>query len=228
VVIEPEFNNLLPFVWQNGGDLLSADGKQLALDSPAGQAAVQFFVDLQSKYHAAPDQVAAQSQEGPDRFVSGKLGMLISGRADVPSLRVITDFAWDAAPLPQQKQAADILKSDGLCVPAKAPNPALGWKLVEFAASPAGQQILAAAGRIVPSNIAVSQSAAFLTPNGAPANSQVWLDVIPTLRIVPQIQHWPDVEETGKAELSNAFYGHATAAQAVQSMIDKTRKFLMP
>ena len=228
VAIEPEFNNLLPFVWQNGGELLSADGKQLALDSTAGLAAVQFFVDLQSKYHAAPDQAASGSMEPPDRFISGALGMLINSRAAVPSLRVITDFDWDVAPLPQKARAANILKADGLCLPAKAAHPDLGWKLMEFAASAEGQTLLASAGRVVPSNIAVSQSPAFLDPSAKPANSQVWLDEIANIRIVPALAHWPDIEETANAELANAFFGHATASQAVAEMIDKTKRFLAP
>ncbi len=228
VALEPEFNNLLPFVWQNGGQLLSADGQQLALDSAAGLGAVQFFVDLQSKYHAAPDQAAMTSQEPPDRFISGALGILINSRAAVPSLRVITDFDWDVAPLPRQAQAANILKADGLCLPAKAAHPDLGWKLMEFAASAEGQTLLASAGRVVPSNRAVSRSEAFLNPSAKPANSQVWLDEIANIRIVPALAHWPDIEETANAELSNAFFGHATAGQAVQNTIDKTKRFLAP
>ena len=228
VTLEPEFNNLLPFIWQNGGDLLSADGAQLALDTPAATAAVQFFVDLQSRYHVTPDQEAAESQEPPDRFIEGTLGMMVESRAAVPSVRVITAFDWDVAPLPQKTQAANILKADGLCIPAKAQNPGLGWKLIEFAASPAGQQLLSAAGRIVPSNIAVSQSPAFLHPNARPANSQAWLDEIANIRIVPAVAHWPDIEETGNGELANAFYGHASAAQTVQAIIDKTARFLAP
>ncbi len=226
--IEPEFNSLLPFLWQNGGDLLAQDGKQLALNSPAGLAALQFFVDLQSKYHVAPDETQAASQEPPDRFIGGTLGMMVDSRAAVPSLRVITDFDWDVAPLPQKQQAANILKADGLCQPVKAQHPALAWKLIEFAASADGQRLMSVAGRIVPSNIAVSTSPAFLNPDARPANSQVWLDVIPTIRIVPALAHWPDIEEIGNAELKNAFYGHATADQAAQSIIAKTQRFLQP
>jgi multiple sugar transport system substrate-binding protein len=228
VAIEPEFNNFLPFLWQSGGDLLAADGQQLGLDSPAGLAAVQFFVDLQAKHHAAPGQAAMQSQEPPDRFISGALGMLVDSRAGVPTLRTITGFDWDVAPLPRNVQTANILKSDGLCLPAKAAHPELAWKLMEFAASAEGQTLLANAGRVVPSNIAVSQSPAFLNPSAKPANSQVWLDEIAHIRLVPALAHWPDIEETANEELENAYYGHATAAQAVEEMVDKTRRFLAP
>jgi multiple sugar transport system substrate-binding protein len=228
VSIEPEFNNLLPFIWQNSGELLNADGSQLALDAPADTAAVQFFVDLQSKYHVAPDQEAAESQEPPDRFIDGKLGMMVESRAAVPSVRVITDFDWDVAPLPVKAQAGNILKADGLCIPAKAKNPHLAWKLIEFAGSAAGQTLMSAAGRIVPSNVVVSKSPAFLDPSAKPANSQVWLDEIPNIRIVPALAHWPDIEETANEELENAFYGNASASDAVEEIIAKTTRFLAP
>jgi multiple sugar transport system substrate-binding protein len=228
VTVEVEFNTLLPFIWQSGGDLLTPDGKQLALNSPASLAATQFLVDLQSKYNVAPNETQAASQEPPDRFIGGTLGMMVDSRAAVPTLRTIADFDWAVAPLPRQKQAANILKADGLCLPAKAKNHDLAWKLIEFATSPDGQQLMSAAGRIVPSNIAVSRSPAFLDPNAKPANGQVWLDEIANIRIVPALAHWPDIEEIGNEELKNAYYGHATAGEAVQSIIDKTRRFLEP
>ena len=55
-------------------------------------------------------------------------------------------LAADVAPLPRNVQTANILKSDGLCLPAKAAHPELAWKLMEFAASAEGQTLLANAG----------------------------------------------------------------------------------
>jgi multiple sugar transport system substrate-binding protein len=146
----------------------------------------------------------------------------------VPTLRTITGFDWDVAPLPRNVQTANILKSDGLCLPAKAAHPELAWKLMEFAASAEGQTLLAKAGRVVPSNIAISRSPAFLNPSAKPANSQVWLDEIANIRLAPALAHWPDIEETANEELENAYFGHATAAQAVEEMVDKTKRFLAP
>ena len=56
------------------------------------------------------------------------------------------------------------------------------WRFVEFALGTKGQEILAQTGRTVPSLKSVAGSNAFLDPAQKPKNSQVFLDVIPTIR----------------------------------------------
>lgn len=69
--------HLWPLLWQKGGEILSADGKKSAFNSPQGVAALDFLrsmaVDDKSVYL---DQTA--EKYGP-LFVSGQIGMIISG-----------------------------------------------------------------------------------------------------------------------------------------------------
>jgi multiple sugar transport system substrate-binding protein len=224
----PQLVRVLPFVWQNGGDFLSADGTQAALDQPAAAEAVQFFVDLQARHHVAPGEAEERSEASADRFVNGRLGMFLSSRRSVPGFRAITAFTWDVAPLPQRAQAATILHSDGLCLPTKAAHPDLGWRLLEFAVSPQGQALMAATGRTVPSSRAVAESPAFLDPDAKPAHSRVWLDVVPTLRAAPVLAEWPEIEERANEELEAAFYGHTSADEAISAIAANTTRFLAP
>jgi spermidine/putrescine-binding protein len=152
--------------------------------------------------------------------------MYIASRAATPGFRAITSFDWDVGPLPQKAQAANILRSDGLCLPAKAAHVDLGWKLIEFALSAGGQQIMASAGRIVPSNSAVAQSPAFLDPNARPASSQVWLDNIPALHSEPPLRDWPDLEELANEEFQHAYYDTGDASAAVHEIIDRGARYL--
>ncbi|HSD84613.1 MAG TPA: sugar ABC transporter substrate-binding protein, partial [Anaerolineae bacterium] len=88
-----------------------------------------------------------------------------------------------------------------------------------------GQQIIAGTGRTVPSLKSVAESAAFLDPNARPANSRVFLDVIPALRALPVLSNWADIEETADAELERAFYGTASVDDAIKAMVDRTTIF---
>jgi multiple sugar transport system substrate-binding protein len=115
-----------------------------------------------------------------------------------------------------------------VCLPAKAKNPDLAWKLIEYLGSPDGQKALAATGQIVPTNISVAQSAVFLDPAAKPANSQVWLDNIPAIHIVPPLANWPDIEERANEELESAYYGNTTADTAVEEIMDQSEPFLQP
>jgi multiple sugar transport system substrate-binding protein len=68
---------LWPQVWQNGGDVLSADGKKSAFNSQAGVDALEFWramaVDDKSVYLDQTDEKALPL------FADGRMGMLISG-----------------------------------------------------------------------------------------------------------------------------------------------------
>jgi multiple sugar transport system substrate-binding protein len=228
VAIEPKLNNILPFIWQSGGEFLAEGNHALAIDTPEARAGIQFVLDWQSKYHIAPDQAHTEGEGARELFEQGELGMLIQSSEFAPEAAEMTGLNWDIGPLPQKTQAANILKSDGVCLPAKAANPALGWKLIEYLLSPEGQSILGAAGRIVPVNKAVAGSVDFLDPNAKPASRQVWLDNIPLIRTVPALENWPDIEERANEELENAYFGHATAEEAIEEIIDQTKPYLEP
>ena len=227
---ELEGIRLAPFVWQNGGDLVDdpAAPKQLALDSPAATEAFQWFADLQLKHRALPDAAAEQAESSESRFLNGRLGMLLNSRRVVPTLRTITAFDWDVAPLPQGKQNVTVLHADGYCMPSASKNKPAAWALVEYANSPEGQTIIAKTGRTVPSIKAVAESPAFIDPSAKPQNSRVFLDVIPLTRALPIVPAWADIEESISTQLQRATYGDASVAEAISTAKSDTAKYFGP
>jgi len=129
------------------------------------------------------------------------------------------------AALPRGQKEAGILHSDAYCMAAAAEDKDAAWTFIEFANSPAGQAIVARSGRTVPSLMEVAASDAFLDPAAAPANSAVWLETADTLRAVPVMAGWVDVEEVTGDELERAFYGEATVDEAIAAMITRTLPF---
>ncbi len=224
VGVSAELMRLAPFIWQNGGELLddAATPTKLALDTPEALAAFQWFVDLQVKEHVAPDASAEQAQGSEARFENGSLGMFFNSRRTVTTFRTIAALDWDVAPLPQGVTAASILHSDGYCMSAKSKVKDAAWTFIEFANGAEGQTIMAGTGRTVPSLRAVAESAAFLDPNQRPAHSRVFLDVIPSLRHMPNLPKWPSIEETASNEIERAFYGQATVEEAAAMAISQT------
>lgn len=227
VGVSAELMRLAPFIWQNGGELLddTANPTKLALDTPEALAALQWFVDLQVKEHVAPDAVAEEAQDSEARFQNGTLGMYFNSRRTVTTFRTIAALDWDVAPLPQGVQAASILHTDGYCMAAKSKVKDAAWTFIEFANGPEGQKIMAGTGRTVPSLISVAESAAFLDPSQKPAHGQVFLDVIPSLRHLPNLEKWPNIEETASNEIERAFYGQATVEEAIATAVEQTRTY---
>ncbi len=226
VGIEPSLSRVAPFIWQNGGELVANPiASRLLVDSPEAREAIQWFVDLRVKHHVAPDAVATKAEDLESRFVNGRLGMYLDSRRVVPSLRSITAFDWDVAPLPNGKFPATILHTDAYCMTSATQDKDAAWKFIEFANSVEGQQIIAATGRTVPSLKSVAESAAFLDPNVKPQNSRVFLNVIPALRALPVLNNWVDIEETADAELERAFYGTASVDDVINAMVERTTIF---
>ncbi|MCB0239031.1 MAG: sugar ABC transporter substrate-binding protein [Anaerolineae bacterium] len=228
--IDPILYRLAPFIWQLGGELVDdpANPTQLVLDSPTALAAMQWFVDLQVKHHIVPDAAAEASESDESRFLNGTLGMFFDSRRGTPTMRTISDFDWDVAPLPNGSTPASILHSDGYCMTADSKDKEAAWRLIEFANAQTGQEVMVTTGRTVPSMRVVAESPAFLEPDNPPANSRVWVDVVPTLRQVPTMPGWVAVEDAASAEIERAFYGQASVEEAAAAAVARTREFFAP
>jgi multiple sugar transport system substrate-binding protein len=226
---EASIFRLAPFVWGNGGELVVLESGlrpiRLALDSRAAREAVEWFVALQTEHGVVPDALAEAAENSESRFIGGRTAMYLNSRRGVPTYRRIDDFDWDVAALPQQEQEAGILHSDAYCMAAGTQDKDAAWTFIEFANSTQGQTIVARSGRTVPSLIEVASSAAFLDPDAKPANSAVWLDTIDTLRGVPVMAGWVDVEEFTGDELERALFGNASVDEAIDAMITRTLPF---
>jgi multiple sugar transport system substrate-binding protein len=222
--IDPIFLRLAPFIWQNGGELVddTANPTRLAIDSPQAQQAFQWFVDLQVKEQVVPDAASEAARDGESRFLDGTVGMYFNSRRSTPTMRTIENFDWDVAPLPSGQQPASVLHVDGYCLAEQSKDKEAAWTFIEYANSPTGQEIVARTGRTVPSLRAVAESPAFLDPSKKPASSQVWLDVVPSLRQVPVYRNWPAIEDAVSKEIERAFYGQATVEEVTSAALSIT------
>lgn len=227
--MEPSLYRLSAFVWQNGGPLVDNEEapNRLTLTRPPSLEALQWFVDLRQVHGVVPDRVEEASMDSENRFIAGTTAMFFNSRRGVPTYREITAFTWDVAPLPQGKVEAGILHSDGYCLSATTQNKEAAWTFIEFANSPTGQALIVQSGRTVPSLMSVAESDAFLDPGKLPARSRVWLDTAVTLRAVPVISTWEEIEKTASAEIERAFYGDITATEAARLSVLRTEEYFL-
>lgn len=86
----------LAMLWQAGGDLVSADGKKAAFDSPAGLKATQLLHDM-----AVTDKSVYLDQGNGNYlnlFNSGKIGMLWTGPWDLSSINSDVNYGVQILP----------------------------------------------------------------------------------------------------------------------------------
>jgi multiple sugar transport system substrate-binding protein len=225
--VEPSLYRLAPFVWQNGGPITNSDDfpTRLTLTRPPSQAALQWFVDLRQVHGVVPDRLEEAAQDSESRFIGGSTAMFLNSRRGTPTYREIEGFVWDVAPLPRNEGVAGVLHSDAYCLSSTTENKVAAWTFIEFANSFAGQTIIAGSGRTVPSLIAVAESDAFLDPGQLPTRSQAWLDTADTLRLVPIISTWEEIEGTASEEIERAFYGDISVEEAALLIDTRTEEY---
>ena len=199
---------------------------RLALDSRAAREAVEWFVELQTVHGVVPDALAETAESSESRFLNGRTAMFLNSRRGTPTARAVEGLDWDVAALPTGSEPAGILHSDAYCMAAATEDKEAAWTFIEFANSPgrAGHR-----GRVGPdralAQVEVASSEAFLDPSAAPANSAVWLETVDTLRAVPVMATWVDIEEVTGDELERAFYGQASVEEAIDAMVSRTTPF---
>lgn len=219
VAVDPSFIRYAPFIWGAGGEIVDniENPTTLTLDTPEARAGIEALISLGYTDHGVvPNESEALAEDDESRFLRGGAAMLLQSRRVVPTLREIEDFTWDVAPLPEGPAGpATVLHSDAFCVAADTENPEAAWQFIEYAAGVEGQTILAYTGRTVPSLKSVAESDAFLKGSRlggqvglslAPQNAQVFIDTIPTIKRVPSISTWTEVEEAFDSAFKRAFY----------------------
>lgn len=227
--IEASLIRLAPFVWQAGGEIVDdeVNPSALTLDTKEAVEAAEFFFGLQTTLHAVPDAEQEASEDSESRFINGTLAMFFNSRRGVPTYRESATFDWDVIALPQNKSQATILHSDAYCLPSASRNKDAAWTFIEYANSVEGQTIVAETGRTVPSLISVANSPAFLDPAAKPANSKVFLDVIPFIQALPIHPNWAEIEDTASEELARGFYGEDEVYNALLRAVQRTREYFI-
>jgi multiple sugar transport system substrate-binding protein len=220
---------LAPFVWQNDAPIVDnfQNPKRLTLNRPPSLEALQWFVNLRQEYRVIPNRVEETAMDSESRFVAGITAMFLNSRVGVPSYREIKSFAWNVAPLPNNKTSAGVLHSDAYCLSKAAKNKDAAWTFIEYANSVEGQTFIAQSGRTVPSLVKVAESIVFLDPTQRPYNSRIWLDTLPHLKMTPVISTWQEIETVSSEEIKRAVYGEITAQEAAMLAFMRTEEYFL-
>ncbi len=223
--VEPTIIRFAPFIWSNRAELVDDDENptRFALSSPAAKSALEQFFQLRTLQGVVPPDQEVEAEDDETRFLNGRLAMLLESRRLVPALREAAEFDWDVAALPRHQQPASILHSDAYCLTKASKAKDAAWRFVEYALGPQGAPVIAETGRTVPSLRSVAESDAFLDPSQKPRNAQVFLDAISTIRNVPTVSTWPEIEDAAEPILENGMYLAKPIDEVVAEVDEATR-----
>ncbi len=131
----------MPYVWNNGGEVLSEDGKTCELDSENAIAALSMFNDLTNTYKVTPASVTTYSwNEAQDAFLTGKASQIVLGSAAIYSFTSgeHEDMNWGACLLPKGPEGTEYASfsgGDSIGITSGCKDVDAVWEFIQFSLS---------------------------------------------------------------------------------------------
>jgi len=214
----------LPYVWMNGGDLLSADGTQCTLTEPAAVDALDWYGDfIRQGYSPSPEELEGLGMGGWDLFVTGRVGMLQTGGWDIPSFEEEAEFEWSMVPLPKGKSEATFLHLSNYVIASNSKNKEAAWEFLKFLASPEVYNLEAAAyGRGFPPVPEMTDAFVAKPPKDATPvniqNVQIGQASAPNGKLPAKILNWDEFTTDGvDIGLEPFWSGEISAQEAAEA-----------
>jgi multiple sugar transport system substrate-binding protein len=183
------------WIWRNGGDVFSKDGKKCVLNEPAAVEAVQGMADLYVKYEA----ILYPPVQGdfPDGFFSGRVGLRQANKeTTAPGENDLVRATFPLGMAPVYKGRAGRVNRMGplaFGVVREAPNGDAAWRLVRFMAGPRAAAILMNRQSTLPVRPRFAQLPEFGASMLPWENKDVWLDSQATARALTQPASYNDI-----------------------------------
>ena len=210
-------------VWQNGGDIVSADKKTSLVGSDQAAGGIQFLQDLIWKDKIMPDPTIWPADSG-DAFEQGKAAMEANG-----SWLVATDIAagldFGIAPLPKGPAGqATSINPTGAVVYKGTKSPDAAWEFVKYLASPAAQTKLMELKASLPANKEVLAGPFANSFDGA----KVLADAIAYAHIKPSFKGYDEWTTALQTEIDATVFTEPkkTAKQAIADVLPKLDEIL--
>lgn len=180
-----------PFIFANGGDLMSEDGKTIqgVMNSEATIGAIQFYTDLYNVDKVSPNpQEVSTTFQGVDLFQTGKAAMTLTGIWPENGYASDPNFHFGVVGLPQNKVRANAICWSGLGLYKGSKNPDQAWTFLQYLAGAEGQKQFAANG--LPAIPAVADELGI----SKDANKNAFLNEVQYLKPLPDMRsrYWND------------------------------------
>jgi multiple sugar transport system substrate-binding protein len=212
----------VPLVHAYGGGIIDIAKKQVVFNSTATQEALQLYVDLSQKYHAAP-----RPGEGSGfTFENGQYGTTIMGDWVRQNYRKITTFSWDVAPMPKGPKArVAFLGGSAVAINRSTKQKDLAWKFVSFITNEGVQKVIAntRAGVPVVEKVAVEE---YVGTNPVPATAINLVKMMAYAQWVPGVPRWRDMLNVIRGQFNDLIAGNLPVAEMVENTTQKLKQLL--
>lgn len=209
------------WVYGNGGTVLNEDRTKFTMNEAPAVEALTEYVSYRRE-GLAPSAEALQTMGDTDLFTTGRVGMMHIGSWNVGELNTkVTDFEWDAVPIPYAPTGKSMCMIHGLgntiAKSTKVADQALTW--VAYLGSFAGSAVLGNSDTVIPSRS--DTATLWFNPEFKPTNRDLFL------KWTAKSQFYPDTAEPATSEWDKVITDQMTLVmeegKAVQEAMDEAK-----
>jgi len=193
----PETNaahDLAPWIWGAGGNFLTDDNMQAALDDPAAIAGYEYYTGLYLKGYMPRDIQNFTLRDADSMFIGRRTAMTISGAWIIQRIRttgLADEIAVSLLPAGESGRYA-FLGGSALSVWDASDEREAALTLIEYLTGPESQSSFTRNAGLLPAREAVLTNAGFLND----PDYSVFASAIEFGRTYPRVENWAAVEVT--------------------------------
>ncbi|QQA43515.1 ABC transporter substrate-binding protein [Pelagovum pacificum] len=213
----------VPFVWMNGGDLISEDGTEAIINSPEAVEAVKYWTDMYVDLGVSPTSTLENDGTANRRlFIADTVSMYQSGQFDLASIAQENpdiDIGVMMQPHPEGKDPASILGGWSWVIPADAENPDEAKVLIEWLAQAENMGFYT---DTFPARVSAMDMPRFDDPM-----LEVYGDMLPYGRPLPNHPNWVQISQAYFDGIQRILIGEMDAqesmdlaAEDIQALLD--------
>jgi multiple sugar transport system substrate-binding protein len=205
------------FLWENGGQILSRDGRHSTLDAPEAVEALQFYCDLYNKYKVCPTAGMPVAGGSIPVFASKRAAMEIMNQFGVYNVRKYTPELLPRvgiAPTPRRKQRVISVYTDWLAMSPQSRHQDLAWELMTFLMEPENLAAYNSTLFFIPPRRSAVKAAGFMKENPQLREFVSLMDRYG--RSLPAIPEWFEIRTGLQSAISAAIFQTKTPEQALR------------
>lgn len=221
VHVAPDLEQLAPFIWSAGGDLVDSAGdpSRLTLSEDESRDALDRVLTLLREPRVTPSREQLSRRSAVDRFARGGLAMILGSRALVPGFREADGLAFDVMPLPRLGSYRTITSITGFCISATTDHVDAAADLLTYVVG-AGEEIVTRAGYTLPANLDVAYSRDFSQRSQDPQSAFVFNEGIRRAEHVPLGREWRAAAAGAVPQLTRLLFNPVIDLDRILQRID--------
>jgi multiple sugar transport system substrate-binding protein len=222
---------ILPWVWENGGDLFDASRTHFTLDQPAAYEAIQRMAELYKQGYMPPDALNSKADVLDRWFVNDKLAMYIGSAAEILTVQKVPGVEFEAWSMPNGNvKRTTVYKSNIIGISPQTKHLDQAWQFLQFLRGPKGEgeTLYMKAHRIPPTIDDAKYWALYADPTKYPKliakNTTEISDMYG--RLLPLRAGWLEIQQILTPALQSVFLGQTSAEQAMKLIAPKVQAVL--